>query len=143
MDIQTTVTENIIKKTLHNFWHNAFLPKSNTIKNIVNPNNRINYEITNPLTNELYHFACFEVHNTYIPNGMKLKVIPPQKYAVFTPEKPLNALEYSSLVSFVYGEWLPISGYQLASDYTFDVMYRERNKEKSICTNMEVYIPIK
>lgn len=101
------------------------------------------FEITNPKTNELYHLACFEVYSSFVPNGMILKVIPPQKYAVFTPEKPLSALEYSSLITYAYGEWLPISGYQLADNFTFDVTHSEKTSSGCVRKNMKVYIPIK
>lgn len=143
MDLKTNVIENIKKKTLRNFWQSAFLPNTYKIKNIINPNNKIYFEITNPKTNELYHLACFEVYSSIVPTGMILKVIPPQKYAVFTPEKPLSALEYSSLITYAYGEWLPISGYQLADKFTFDVTHSEKNSSGCVSKNMKVYIPIK
>jgi len=74
---------------------------------------------------------------------MVLKTLPSLKYAIFTPERPLTALEYSSLVIYAYGEWLPISGYQLADDFTFDVLHRKKNADYVVFTDMEVYIPIK
>lgn len=143
MELKTNVIENIKKRTLRNFWQSVFLPNTYKIKNIIDPSNKIYFEITNPKTNELYHLACFEVYSSFVPNGMILKVIPPQKYAVFTPEKPLSALEYSSLITYAYGEWLPISGHQLADNFTFDVSERKNISGNSVTKNMKVYIPIK
>lgn len=143
MDIKTSITENIEKKTIHDFWHSKFLPNVHEIKYLDSLNKRINFEITNPKTKELYHLACFQIPVPYSPRGMLLKILPKQKYAVFTPEKPLSALEYSSLITYAYGEWLPISGYELADNFTFDVMYRKDLGEHTVCNNMKVYIPIK
>lgn len=143
MDIKTSVIEIIEKHTLRNFWQNEFLPQSHKIKNKFNPNNSIHFEITNPETDEIYHLACFQVSASDVPSGMILKTLPPLKYAVFTPKRPLSALEYSSLILYAYGEWLPISGYELADDFTFDVLHHEKIDDKIICTNIEVYIPIK
>lgn len=142
MNVNTTVTDNIKKKTIRSFWENVFLPNSHKIKNLTDPSKKISFEVTNPKTNELYHMACFEVSTPSVPNGMILKTISPQKYAIFTPKIPLNPLEYSSLVTYAYGEWLPISGYQLADNFTFDVIH-QKNDKSSIHKNMEVYIPIK
>lgn len=143
MDIKTSVSENIEKKILRSFWQNEFLPRSHKIKNKIDPNSWVYFEITNPETDELYHLSCFQVSTPEAPAGMILKLLPSLKYAVFAPEKPLNALEYSSLITYAYGEWLPISGYQLADNFTFDVMHREKVGEQTICANMEIYVPIR
>lgn len=143
MDINTTVTENIKKNIVHNFRHSKLLPNVHKIQDLVNPIERINFEITNPMTNELYHFSCFQVSSCKAPKGMKLKIIPSLKYAVFTPSRPLSELEYSSLVTYAYGEWLPISGYQLADDFTFDLMQYTKSGNNDVCSDMKVYIPIK
>lgn len=143
MDTKTTIADMIKHNTIRSLWQTAFLPNAHKIQDIVDPYSRIYFEVTNPYTNELYHLACFEVSDLYVPEGMKAKIIPAQKYAVFTPSRVLNALEYSSLITYAYGEWLPISGYQLADDFTFDVSHRENVRNNNICVYQEVYIPIK
>jgi AraC family transcriptional regulator len=120
MDIRTTIGENIEKQIIPNFWQNVFIQRVHEIKNIIEISTTISYEIPDPYTDKLYHLACFEVNTPEAPDGMVLKVVPPQRYAVFTPENPMDPLEYSDLVLFAYGEWLPMSGYELAGNYTFD-----------------------
>ena len=99
---------------------------------------------------ELIHFACVEVTSENAPDGMICKVIPPAKYAVFSAKRVLNPVEYSMLTQYIYGEWLPMSGYQLSSDFTInmnysDVYYCENYYLHALNTNskFKVYVPIK
>ncbi|MEN6328577.1 MAG: GyrI-like domain-containing protein [Syntrophomonas sp.] len=74
-----------------------------------------------------------------------LKIVPPAWYAVFTPERPLNPIEYGQLVLYVYGEWLPMKGLQTDGDYSMDVTYSGWYFSGYYMENsrLEVYIPVK
>lgn len=80
---------------------------------------------------------------------MICKIIPPTKFVVFSSDKVLSPIEYSTLIQYIYGEWLPMSGHKLSCDFTMDMGYSSayysdyyyahdlRDNSK-----LEVYIPI-
>ncbi len=143
MDFNTTIQENIKNNTIPHFWQNVFAPKVHDIKNIIDMSTTVSFEILDPKTDGVYHLASFEVSTPKAPEGMVLKILPPQKYAIFTPERVLGPLEYSELVRFAYGKWLPMSGFELSDEFTFDRMTHGYNNGEVVCTKMEFYIPIK
>jgi len=73
-----------------------------------------------------------------IPQGMFLKNIPPAKYAVFTHKGPLSRLK--NTYNYIYGAWLPYSGYELAELDTIEVYNINSGSDDR---SFEVYIPIK
>lgn len=145
MDLTTTITENIDSDTIPRFWQEQFAPRVHEILNKAAPDQSIGFERTDPYTDGLYHLACFEVRPpALIPPGMKEQILSPGTFAVFTPAHPLDPREYSALVQFAYGEWLPMSGYLLDGDYSFD-RYTMRLDEHEIpqCVKFEVFLPIR
>ena len=145
MDLTTTITENIDSDTIPRFWQEQFAPRVHEIPNKAAPAQSIGFERTDPYTDGLYHLACFEVRPpALIPPGMKQQILPPGTFAVFTPSRPLDPREYSALVQFAYGEWLPMSGCLLDADYSFD-RYTMRLDDQGIpqCVKLEVFLPIR
>ncbi|PJI08219.1 MULTISPECIES: AraC family transcriptional regulator [Clostridium] len=149
MEMYTSVQDTIEKNTIASFWHNMFIPKIIQIKNIKQPYVSIGYEIHNPETDKLYHMACVEVSSKNIPDGMICKIIPPTKFVVFSSDKVLSPIEYSTLIQYIYGEWLPMSGHKLSSDFTMDMGYSSAYysdyyyaHDLRINSKLEVYIPI-
>lgn len=83
------------------------------------------------------YIACIEVSSfNYIPDGMITKIIPHSKYAVFTHKGCLNGLK--DTYKFIYGAWLPNSGYELAELDTIELYCSNNNKSM-----LDIYIPIK
>ena len=145
MDITTTITENIDFNTIPRFWQEQFAPRVHEIPNCIFPDQSIGFERTDPYTDGLYHLACFEVRPPVeVPHGMKMEILSPGTFAVFTPSRPLDPREYSALVKYAYGEWLPISGYLLDGDYSFDryTMCLD-NQNVPQCVKLEVFLPVR
>jgi AraC family transcriptional regulator len=145
MEMTTSITENIDSDSIPRFWQEQFAPRVHEIPGKVAPNQSIGFERTDPFTDGLYHLACFQVQpSAEIPAGMVRKELPEGLFAVFTPSRPLDAREYSALVQYAYGEWLPMSGCLLDGDYTFD-RYTMRLDDRGIpqCVKLEVFIPIR
>jgi AraC family transcriptional regulator len=145
MEVCTTVTENIDSNIIPRFWQEQFAPRVCEIPGRVAPQQSIGFEHSDPYTDNLYHLACFEVRlPVQIPQGMKLQIIPAGTFAVFTPSRPLDPLEYSALVQYAYGEWLPISGCLLDGDYSFDRYTMQPDDQGNYqCVKLEVFLPVK
>ncbi len=73
-----------------------------------------------------------------IPQGMFSKNTPPSKYAVFAHKGSLNRLK--TTYDYIYGAWLPYSGYEVAELDTIEV-YDTASVSHDM--NFEIYIPIK
>jgi len=92
----------------------------------------------------MYHLGCFEVSEIVdVPEGLISKVLPPQRYAVFRPERPLDPVEYGQLVEFAFAHWLPSNGHEPTQDFSFDCYEHGMVDGKHEMVGMEVYVPIK
>ncbi|MDY7394632.1 GyrI-like domain-containing protein [Aureibaculum sp. 2210JD6-5] len=85
-------------------------------------------------------WAAVEVSDfSVVPENAKL-IIPAGKYAVFiyrgTPD------EFHKMASYIYGEWLPKSEYQLDNRPHFEIMTKDYNPNDPN-SEEEVWIPIK
>jgi len=93
-------------------------------------------------TGKISYTICAKVNSSdNIPDGMIGKTVPESKYAVFTvkgkvPEKVQETWNY------IYGTWLPDSGYEPANIEGFE-LYDERYKENCNDSVIDIYIPIK
>lgn len=149
MEYETSVREAIESDSIACFWKNEFIPRINEIKYIKKPYVSVSYEVHNPKTDKLYHLASLEVEQINIPKGMVSRIIPPTKYAVFSNSRAINPVEYGMLSEYIYGEWLPMSGYRLLDDFVIDMSYSDVyycqdffSKEHLAYSKNEVYIPI-
>lgn len=75
-----------------------------------------------------------------IPEGLVGRTIPAAKYAVFTHKGSLESLQET--FGYIYGTWLPTSGYTPASTFGFE-LYDERFDNFSEKSELDIYVPIK
>ncbi|WP_230969085.1 GyrI-like domain-containing protein [Nitrogeniibacter aestuarii] len=77
-----------------------------------------------------------------VPVQMSAKHIPPNKYAVFEYKGSITA-RLGEQFQYIYKDWLPESGYELAGPFDFekyDARFLGSDNENSV---FEIYIPIK
>ena len=79
-------------------------------------------------------------NNSFIPEGMIYHELLEQEVAVFTHEGSLDNL--SETYNYIYEEWLPESGYELADGDEVE-WYDSRFKYDSVDSQMDIHIPIK
>ncbi|GAB3935332.1 hypothetical protein GCM10028827_36790 [Mucilaginibacter myungsuensis] len=92
-------------------------------------------------TREFEKWAAVEVSNgTAAPEGMTILITPAGQYAVFLHKGP--ASDGPKTYGYIFGEWLPKSGYQLDNRPHFAVM-GEKYKNDDPASEEEIWIPIK
>ena len=77
-----------------------------------------------------------------VPVQMSAKHIPPNKYAVFVYKGSITS-RLGEQFQYIYKEWLPKSGYELAGPFDFekyDKRFLGPDNEDSV---FEIYIPVK
>ncbi|HQU82998.1 MAG TPA: GyrI-like domain-containing protein [Pyrinomonadaceae bacterium] len=143
MSLKTTLAENKTRE----LWQ-SFKPRVGEIKTRADADfysvqifeKGLKFENLIPAT-EFEKWAAVRVENfENIPDAMKSLTIPSGKYAVFihqgTPQ------EFAKTAAFIFGQWLPNSGFMLDERPHFEVMsanYRadDPNAEE------EIWIPVK
>lgn len=131
---------NLIPKFWERFMHENLTGK---IPNKVNPNARlgISKEI-NAGTGSLSYLICTEVNSLdNIPEGMVGKVIPSNKYAVFTAKGQPIPEKIAETWAGAFNSWLAESGFELAEGEFFELFDERCNNTDS--SEVDVYIPIK
>lgn len=87
------------------------------------------------------YVACFKVEKVEdVPEGMVVREVPAQQYAVFTHAGPLEKL--SDTYNYIYQVWLPKSGYQAAGNFDFEY-YNEEFNNFSPDSRFYIYMPVK
>ncbi len=87
---------------------------------------------------EFSYMACKEVLSTDIlPMGMKAKIIPCTKYAVFTHSGTVDRLKET--YDKIYGVWLPLTGSQLAEADTLEIYTLQSSNNYKL----DIYIPLR
>ncbi|MGB3180647.1 MAG: GyrI-like domain-containing protein [Cyclobacteriaceae bacterium] len=76
-----------------------------------------------------------------LPEGMHSLVIPAGKYAVFTHRG--TAAEFGKTAAFIYGEWLPASGYALDGRPSFEVMGKDYFGHLDPRSEEDVWVPVR
>ncbi len=122
-----------------------FGSKRTEIRNVVNPDVTLGLcEYMPNITDdsEFSYCACVEVTDFQsIPKEITTKTIPPSKYAVFTHKGSMAGLK--GTFDFIYGKWLPKSGYELAERDTIE-WYDSRSSDLSSPDyEFDIYIPLK
>ena len=123
----------------------SFRPRRNEITNatssefismvIYSPEQFVNFKPTN----EFEKWAAVEVSGfDIIPDGMETFVIPAGLYAVFD-YKGLST--DNTIFQYIFGTWLPTSGYALDNRPHFEVM-GDRYKNNDPSSEEEIWIPI-
>ena len=139
------VNTNLIKDRTGELWKN-FGPK---IKHIHNISSSDKYSLQiypkdyfkhfNPHT-KFTKWAAVEVqHINSIPAGMETLTINAGLYAIF---HYIGSSTDKSIFNYIYGEWIPKSGYVLDDRPHFEVLGKKyRNNDSS--SEEDIYIPIK
>ncbi|BCN31914.1 AraC family transcriptional regulator [Anaeromicropila herbilytica] len=126
---------------IKNLW-DSFTSKKSEIKNILTQDTVLGIcEYMPNITDEseFSYFAGVEVKDfSDIPKGMLIKIIPNSKYAVFTHKGSLSKLK--DTYNFIYGVWLPQSGYELAELDTIELYDSRSNAADS---EFDIHIPLK
>jgi AraC family transcriptional regulator len=91
--------------------------------------------------NQWMYFPCFEVNNLEnMPGLLFAKTLPAARYAVFTSKGGLATL--GDTFKYVYSEWMPASGYELAYPYDFEY-YGEAFQSGQPGAEVDIYLPIR
>jgi len=91
---------------------------------------------------EFEYVACFEVSNTNdIPDGMVIRDVPANKYAVFTHHGKLDTLQET--YKYIYETWLPQSGLEMASPHFDMEVYDDRFEFDSDKSEFDIYVAVK
>lgn len=122
----------------------AFLARVGEIPNRVSPNVMMGISefSTNHVHEAFTYMACVPVSSAdEMPEGMVCKTIPKREYVVVTHKGKLDAL--GNAFDFIYGSWLPKSGYDLveADDFEiYDERFRGADNDES---EVDIYIPVR
>lgn len=126
----------------------SFMPLRKEIRNKLNAG-LISVEVYDPnldfkdfdATTEFEKWAAVEV-STFeeIPDSMETLLLKGGLYAVFLYKGAAN--EYASTFRYIFGTWLPASGYSLDNRPHFEVM-GENYKGNDPASEEEIWIPIK
>jgi len=144
-ELSTSVVGTIEEDIIPRFWREEFIPQISAVNNIKTENLSIGFEIHHPENDMLYHMAAVETTTPEAPAGLQARILPPSRYAVFTPEHAPSVFEYGQIVLYAYGEWLPMKGLQTKGDYSLDFTYADGYFTGYHMDNrrLEVYIPVK
>lgn len=124
----------------------SFMPRRKEITNVLN-GDLISMAIYKPNhfadfkpTNEFEKWAAVEVSNfDNVPNGMETFTLTGGLYAVFDYKGSSTDI---SIFQYIFGTWLPQSGYLLDSRPHFEVL-GDKYKNASPGSEEEIWIPIK
>ncbi len=123
-----------------------FMPRKKEIKNTIGTNLYsmqifdAHYNHNDP-NSTFEKWAAIEVNNfEEVPDGMETLCIPPSNYAVFLHKG--SASEGYKTFNWIFGTWLPKSGYKLDNRPHFEIL-GEKYKHNAIDSEEEVFIPIK
>lgn len=87
------------------------------------------------------YYACMEVGGVEkIPKGMFYEIVPASKYAVFKQESNIQNIQH--IFAYIYGKWLPKTGYVPSSDLEITISQIEYYIN-SQPIDVDIYIPIK
>lgn len=124
-----------------------FSKRSHEIQNVVAPialgveDYSRDFEMNEGGFPKYYYISCYEVSNAAsIPEGMKVKDIAAGNYAVFTYEGSLA--EIPKFFQFVYGEWLPSSGYTMDPALSLDFERYPEPVTDMHNAKVEIWVPV-
>lgn len=130
-------------EAIPDLWSN-FFSRRYEIKSEVKPDVALGLSeyLNIKIDSEFNYCACVEVTDfNGIPKGMIAKTISPSKYAVFTHKGPMT--ERNKTLNYIYGTWLPGSGYELAETDIIE-LYDSRSIDiSSPNCEFDIYIPLK
>lgn len=140
------VNNDIVNREADKVAEKFFWDLKQNVSHQVNPNNEIcyNYDCEGGYMN----MVCVEVSDLdNIPEGMVGKVIPRNKYVVFshefnlTPDKITVKQLDDNITKYAFGTWFPNSAYEPTDSYSFELYDISCVKEG--ITRVDLYIPVK
>lgn len=154
--IQTISSKKLIGKWLSmtfaenktfELW-SSFMPQRKTIKNTINPEQMYSLQIYskdffNPFNpnKQFIKWAAVEAADDAVaPEGMGTFIIPTGQYAVFHYIGSHN--NGFDVFSYIFGEWLPASGYELDERPHFEIL-GPKYKNGDPDSEEEIWIPIR
>ena len=78
-----------------------------------------------------------------IPEGMTGRTIPERTYAVFTHKGPLFPNHLQQTYDYIYGTWVPQSGYELDGGFDFEFYDERFTAVDDDASELDIYVPIK
>ena len=78
-----------------------------------------------------------------IPEGMTGRTIPERTYAVFTHKGPLFPNHLQQTYDYIYGTWVPQSGYELDGGFDFEFYDERFTTVDDDASELDIYVPIK
>lgn len=108
------------------------------------------YGVADNMDSEINNFdetvACEVSSFKEIPEGMITKIIPKQKYLVFTHKGILftetGESKLEKTYEYIYGKLLPTLEFEVDKEFNFE-LYDERYKGNSPESEFDIYVPIK
>lgn len=86
-------------------------------------------------------WAAIEIYNTEnIPTGFELLELPAGKYAVFIHRG--NTEMFTKTAQYIYGEWLPNSGFELDNRPHFELLGDNYLGHENPDSEEEIWVPI-
>ena len=154
--IQTIPSKKLIGKWLSmtfadnktfELW-SSFMPERKSITNTIDPEHMYSLQVYgkdffNPFSPkaEFIKWAAIEADdNAAVPEGMGTFTIPAGQYAVFQYKGSHN--NGFDVFSYIFGEWLPASGYELDDRPHFEIL-GPKYKNGDPDSEEEIWIPIK
>jgi AraC family transcriptional regulator len=131
-------------KEISRLW-DIFLPRMESIKSRIN--NSISYGLCYPVEGKnnadaFEYIAAVEVSDLHdIPAEMVGKIIPTQKYAVFTHKGSVEKI--LETYQAIYAVWQPKAGYELIKAPDFEYYDERFNPDNPEASELDIYIPIK
>ena len=141
--IRTTLSYN----NTYELWH-SFMPRRKEIQNCLTKDlfsvekydDSTTFENFNENT-EFEKWAAVEVSDfDSIPDGMESLILEGGLYAVFMHKGTAGSAQ--STLNFIFGNWLPASGYSADNRAHFEIMGEKYNKDDP-SSEEEIWIPIK
>jgi AraC family transcriptional regulator len=118
---------------------NAFMDSMKDIPRIVNP--QVCYGAQNNFneaTGEFDYLAAYEVpEDSQPPAGMETWPVTAGHYAVFRTTLP----DIMQTYEYIYGTWMPQSGYQRASGVEFE-LYDDTFNSQDPTSTLSLYVPL-
>jgi AraC family transcriptional regulator len=153
MQITTTLKSNADNMDITHLW-TRFKPRMDEIPNRINPS--VAYGICgNPadeesssceMTEDTEHaeLVCVEVDNfDRMPGDMVGRTLPGRTYAVFTHKGRLFPHHLQQTYDYIYGTWVPRSGYELHGGFDFELYDERFTSIDDPGSEFDIYVPIK
>ncbi len=146
MVLKASYEENSKSYIVRQLWRN-FRENMALMTGVINKNTAYGISFDGSYRKHFNYMAGVEVDNLDdIPEGMQGREIPGCKYAVFNFKAIKNGFavidEFLKALEFIYGQWLPFSGFQLDNKNDL-IEIITVNPEILNDVRMDIYLPIK